>query len=197
MGCLLCSPAHCGLRPPPHWPLHPTEAGETHHICYIKQCLTSCDYFMAWPLTSHLSIQKGFASYLQLTRDYVEQPAVIVNIQQDIWPLRKTGMQHIHWGIATLATSGSFYMCVYVFPTCTTEMCPCSTAKVRAAQCRLSGCTEGCFGEHGGTWRHRTNQCYTIRSHSQENTHTHKKTSLIPASVNSNGLKVMYCIHCG
>lgn len=37
--------------------------------------------------------------------------------------------------------------------TWTTEMCPCSTAKVRAVQWRLSGCTEGCRGEALGTCR--------------------------------------------
>lgn len=58
----------------------------------------------------------------------------------------------------------------YVAPTCTTEMCPCSTAKVRAAHCRLSGYTEGCFGEHSGTWQHRTNQCHTPAKHHDNTT---------------------------
>lgn len=30
---------------------------ETHHICYIRQCLTCCNLFMDRPLTSHLSLK--------------------------------------------------------------------------------------------------------------------------------------------
>lgn len=40
--CLLYSPVHCGLQPPPHWLLHPKEAAKAHYLCYIKQYLTSC-----------------------------------------------------------------------------------------------------------------------------------------------------------
>lgn len=47
--------------------------------------------------------------------------------------------------------------CTTEFPwwklTCTTEMCPCSTANVSDVQCLLSGWMEGCLGELLGTWK--------------------------------------------
>lgn len=171
-GCLLYSPVHCGLRPPPHWPLHPTGAGDIHHICYTVQCLTSYNLFMAWPLTSHLSL--NFLSY-NITSTVSSGPCRMTCIYCAYIarhsPRVKTtpAMEHVKLRFNTLATSdGGYYMRVYVFPTCTTEMCPCRTAKVRAAQWRLSGCTEGCFGEHGGTWQHRTNQLHTKIKITQE-----------------------------
>ena len=80
--CRPCSPVRCGPRRPPRWPLRPTGAGETHHICYTRQCLTRCNLFMDRPLTSHLSLTK----YDITSTVSSGQPQTIVPIQQDIYP---------------------------------------------------------------------------------------------------------------
>lgn len=50
------------------------------------------------------------------------------------------------WGVRDM-------LCAQQELTCTTEMCPCSTANVSEVQCRLSGWTDGCLRELFGTWK--------------------------------------------
>ena len=149
-------------------PASKRSCGDTHHhICYIKQCLTSCNLFtfMTSDLTfvNPLSIASTVGSR-QCNRGYCTY--VVTGHFPPRIKLRHTGQMSKEEFPNKLNIWMGLNVCV--FPTCTTEMCPCSTAKVRAAQRRLSGCTEGCFGEHGGTCRHKTNQCYAPRPYSRE-----------------------------
>lgn len=141
--CPPCSPVRCGPRPPPRWPLRPTGAGERHTTSVILGNVWHAVTYLwtdLWPHICHSNVLK----YSITSTVSSGQPQTIVPMQRDIYPQVNLIKEQF-------------------FPTCTTEMCPCRTAKVRAAQWRLSGCTEGCFGEHGGTWQHRTKHSVTHR----------------------------------